>query len=126
MAGLLSPYDSYELISALKNVMDIPVQLHTHYTSGMASMSCLKAIEAGVDVIDTCMSPLALRTSQPAIEPLLVSLSDTEYDLGLDRAESDEPGGCCRPPERPFSYFHSHLALCIRKQAYLTGSIHQA
>ena len=84
MAGLLSPYDSYELISALKNVMDIPVQLHTHYTSGMASMSCLKAIEAGVDVIDTCMSPLALRTSQPAIEPLLVSLSDTEYDLGLD------------------------------------------
>ena len=83
MAGLLSPYDSYELISALKNVMDIPVQLHTHYTSGMASMSCLKAIEAGVDVIDTCMSPLALRTSQPAIEPLLVSLSDTEYDLGL-------------------------------------------
>lgn len=84
MAGLLSPYDSYELIEALKNSMDIPVQLHTHYTSGMASMSCLKAIEAGVDVVDTCMSPLALRTSQPALEPLLVSLSDTEYDLGLD------------------------------------------
>ncbi len=84
MAGLLAPYDAFELISALKSELKIPVQLHTHYTSGMASMTVLKAIEAGVDVVDTCLSPLALRTSQPAIEPLLVSLQGSERDPKLD------------------------------------------
>ena len=86
MAGLLSPYDAFELVSELKNVIDVPLQLHTHYTSGMASMTVLKAIEAGVDVVDTCLAPLALRTSQPAVEPLIVTLRGTEYDpkLNLD------------------------------------------
>jgi pyruvate carboxylase subunit B len=84
MAGLLSPYDAFDLISALKSELACPVQLHTHYTSGMASMTVLKAIEAGVDVVDTALSPLALRTSQPAIEPLLVTLMGSERDPGLD------------------------------------------
>lgn len=84
MAGLLAPYDAYELITALKSELTVPIQLHTHYTSGMASMTVLKAIEAGVDVVDTALSPLALRTSQPAIEPLAVTLAGTERDPALD------------------------------------------
>lgn len=84
MAGLLSPYDAYNLIKALKESVNVPLQLHTHYTSGMASMTVLKAIEAGLDIVDTCLSPLALRTSQPAIEPLIVTLQGTERDTGFD------------------------------------------
>lgn len=84
MAGMLAPYDAYEIVSALKDAVDIPIQLHTHYTSGMASMSVLKAIEAGVDIVDACLAPLALRTSQPAVEPLVVTLGGTERDSGLD------------------------------------------
>jgi pyruvate carboxylase subunit B len=84
MAGLLAPFDAFELISALKQALDVPIQLHTHYTSGMASMSCLKAIEAGVDVIDTCLAPLALRTAQPAIEPLVTALAGSDHDTGLN------------------------------------------
>ena len=71
MAGLLSPYDAYMLITELKNNISIPIQLHNHYTSGLASMTQLKAIEAGVDGVDTCISTVAQKTSQPAIEPLL-------------------------------------------------------
>ncbi len=84
MAGLISPYDGFEIIKALKRAVRIPVDLHTHYTSGMASMSYLKAIEAGVDIIDTSLAPFALRTSQPAIEPFIAALEGTEYDTGLD------------------------------------------
>ncbi|MFQ5826574.1 MAG: pyruvate carboxylase subunit B [Dehalococcoidia bacterium] len=84
MAGLIAPYDAYELIKALKVELRIPVQLHTHYTSGMASMSYLKAIEAGVDVIDTALAPFALRSSQPAVEPIVVALQGTPRDSGLD------------------------------------------
>ena len=84
MAGLLSPYDAFELIGALKRACDVPIQLHTHYTSGMASMTCLKAIEAGVDAVDTCLAPLALRTAQPAIEPLLMALRGMDCETGLD------------------------------------------
>ena len=84
MAGLLSPYDAYELIGALKRAVDIPIQLHTHYTTGMGTMSYLKASEAGVDVVDCALAPLGLRSSQPAVEPLLVSLHRTERDPGLD------------------------------------------
>lgn len=84
MAGLLAPYDSFNLFTALKQVVDVPLQLHTHYTSGMASMSVLKAIEAGVDVVDACLAPLALRTAQPAIEPLLTALKGTDRDSGID------------------------------------------
>ena len=86
MAGLISPDDAYNLIKALKQVLKIPVQLHTHYTSGMASMSCLKAIEAGVDIIDAALAPFALRSSHPAIEPIVVALQGTPRDTGLDLA----------------------------------------
>ncbi|PKN06257.1 MAG: pyruvate carboxylase, partial [Deltaproteobacteria bacterium HGW-Deltaproteobacteria-7] len=84
MAGLLSPYDAYDLISALKKEIKVPVQLHTHYTSGMASMTYLKAIEAGVDIVDTCLAPFALRTSMPAVEPLVAALTGTQRASGLD------------------------------------------
>ena len=84
MAGLLSPYDAFELIKALKQKIKIPIQLHTHYTSGMGSMTYLKAIEAGVDIIDTALAPFALRSSQPAIEPIVVALEGTPRDSGLN------------------------------------------
>jgi pyruvate carboxylase subunit B len=84
MAGLLSPYDAFELIKALKQKIKIPIQLHTHYTSGMGSMTYLKAIEAGVDIIDTALAPFALRSSQPAIEPIVVALVGTPWDSGLN------------------------------------------
>jgi pyruvate carboxylase subunit B len=84
MAGLLAPYDAYELIKALKEKVKIPIQLHTHYTSGMASMTYLKAIEAGVDIIDTSLAPFALRSSQPAVEPIIVALEGTPWDPGFD------------------------------------------
>jgi len=84
MAGLLAPDDAYKLIKALKQVLKIPIHLHTHYTSGMASMSCLKAIEAGVDIIDTALAPFALRSSHPAIEPIVVALQGSNRDTGLD------------------------------------------
>ena len=84
MAGLLAPYDAYNLVSALKEITNTPIHLHTHFTSGMADLSLLKAIEAGVDIIDTCMSPFAYRSSHTAIEPLVVTLLGTNRDTGLD------------------------------------------
>jgi len=84
MAGIISPYDAYELIKALKETVSIPVHLHSHYTSGMASMAYLKAIEAGADVVDTALAPFALRSSQPAIEPIVVALEGTGWETGLD------------------------------------------
>jgi pyruvate/oxaloacetate carboxyltransferase len=84
MAGLLAPYDAYELISALKKQCKVPIHLHSHYTSGMASMTMLKAVEAGVDIIDCCLAPFALRTSHPAVEPIIVALEGTPRDTGLD------------------------------------------
>ncbi len=84
MAGLMAPYDTYKLIKALKDNVDIPIHLHSHFTSGMASMSHLKAVEAGVDIIDTCLSPYAYRTSHPAIEPLVMTLMGTNRDTGFD------------------------------------------
>jgi oxaloacetate decarboxylase alpha subunit len=84
MAGLLTPYRAYELIKALKENISVPIQLHTHYTSGVGSMTYLKAIEAGVDVIDCALSPLAMGTSQPPTEPLVATLQGTPYDTGYD------------------------------------------
>ncbi len=84
MAGLLTPYTTYELVKALKQAVKIPIQLHTHYTSGLASMALLKGIEAGVDVIDTAISPLALGTSHAPTESMVAALAGTEYDTGLD------------------------------------------
>ena len=85
MAGLLVPYKATEMITAMKSVTKLPIQLHTHYTSGVASMTYLKAVEAGVDVIDTAMSPFALGTSQPATEVMVETFRGTEYDTGFDQ-----------------------------------------
>jgi pyruvate carboxylase subunit B len=87
MAGIVAPYDIYKLISELKKEITVPIHFHSHYTSGMASMSCLKAIEAGVDIIDTCLAPFAMRTSHPAVEPIVVALQGTKWDTGLDLAK---------------------------------------
>jgi pyruvate carboxylase subunit B len=92
MAGMCSPYDAYEIIRALKETLRIPVEFHTHYTSGQGSMAYLKAIEAGVDIVDTCLSPFALRTAQPAIEPILVAVEGTARESDMDLAKLIEIG----------------------------------
>jgi pyruvate carboxylase subunit B len=84
MAGIVAPYDAYNLVKELKAITDIPIHLHTHFTSGMGDLALFKAVEAGVDIIDTCMSPYAYRTSHPALEPLVISLMGTNRDTGLD------------------------------------------
>ena len=97
MAGLLLPYKATELVTALKETVDIPIQLHTHYTSGVASMTYLKAVEAGVDVIDTAMSPFALGTSQPATEVMVETFKGTPYDTGFDQKLLSEIADYFRP-----------------------------
>lgn len=84
MAGLMAPYDAYPLIKALKKAVKAPIHLHSHFTSGMSPMTHLKAIEAGVDIIDTCMTPYAYRTSHAAVEPLVMALLGTNRDTGFD------------------------------------------
>ena len=97
MAGLLKPYVTYDLVSKMKQAVNIPIQLHTHYTSGEASMVYLKAIEAGVDVVDCAMSPLAMGTSQPPTEPLVAALQGTPYDTGLDLDKLIEASNYFKP-----------------------------
>ena len=87
MAGLLSPGDAHTLVTALQEQISVPLQLHTHYTSGMASMTCLKAAEAGIDGIDTGLAPFSLRSGPPAIEPLVVALQGTPRDTGFDLSQ---------------------------------------
>jgi pyruvate carboxylase subunit B len=84
MAGLMAPDDAFKLVKALKKALKVPVALHSHFTSGMADMTYLKAIEAGVDMVDTSMAPWAYRTAHPAVEPLVVALRGTPRDTGLD------------------------------------------
>jgi oxaloacetate decarboxylase alpha subunit len=84
MANLLLPYDAYSLVKKLKQKVNVPIVLHTHNTTGTGDMTYLKAIEAGVDVVDTALSPLGSGTSQPATEALVATLKGTEYDTGLD------------------------------------------
>ena len=97
MAGLLTPYAAFELVKAIKENVKVPVQLHTHYTSGVGSMTYLKAIEAGVDVVDCAISPMALGTSQPATEPLVATLKNTPFDTGLDLGLLSEIAEYFRP-----------------------------
>lgn len=97
MAGLLVPYKATEMIEALKEATSLPIQLHTHYTSGVASMTYLKAVEAGVDVIDTAMSPFALGTSQPATEVMVETFKGTPYDTGFDQNLLSEIADHFRP-----------------------------
>jgi pyruvate carboxylase subunit B len=84
MAGLIAPYDIYNMVREIKAITDIPINLHTHFTSGMGDLAIFKAIEAGVDIVDTCVSPYAYRTSHPAVEPIIMSLLGTNRDSGLD------------------------------------------
>jgi len=84
MAGLIAPYDIYNMVREIKQITEIPINLHTHFTSGMGDLSILKAIEAGVDIVDTCIGPYAYRTSHPAVEPLIMTLLGTNRDSGLD------------------------------------------
>ena len=90
MAGLLTPYDAYDLVKTLKASTKLPIDIHTHYTSGVASMTQLKAVEAGADILDCAISPLALGTSQPATEVIVQTLKGTPYDTGLDVAQLTE------------------------------------
>jgi pyruvate/oxaloacetate carboxyltransferase len=84
MAGIMAPFDIAKIVMELKKQIQIPIHLHTHYTSGMASMVYMEAIKAGVDIVDTCLAPFALRTSQPAVEPIVASLYATNRDPGFD------------------------------------------
>ena len=97
MSGLLLPYAATELITALKETVDIPIEMHTHYTSGVGSMTYLKCVEAGCDIIDTAISPFALGTSQPATEVMVETFKGTPYDTGLDQAVLAEIADYFRP-----------------------------
>ncbi len=90
MAGLLDPYNTYELVKAIKKEIKVPLELHTHATSGLGSMSYMKAIEAGVDIIDTAISPFAEGTSQPPTESFVAALKGTQYDTGIDLQSLDK------------------------------------
>ena len=90
MAGLLKPYDAYDLVKTIKESVKVPVQLHTHYTAGLASMTLMKAVEAGVDVIDTAISPMAMGTSQPPTEAMVAALAGTPYDTGIQLTDLDK------------------------------------
>ena len=97
MAGLLVPYEATNLITALKSAVSIPIDLHTHYTSGVAAMTYMKAVEAGCDIIDTAMSPFAMGTSQPATEVMVETFKGTPYDTGYDQQLLAEIADYFRP-----------------------------
>ncbi len=97
MAGLLTPYVAYNLVKELKGAVKLPITVHSHYTSGIASMTYLKSIEAGADVVDCAISPLAMGTSQPPTEPLVATLQGTEYDTGLDLGLLNEVASYFKP-----------------------------
>ena len=97
MAGLLTPYAAEELVTALKESTTLPIDLHPHYNSGVASMTYLKAVEAGCDIIDTAMSPFALGTSQPATEVMVETFKGTPYDTGLNQELLAEVSEYFRP-----------------------------
>ena len=97
MAGLLVPVKATELVTALKESVDIPIDLHTHYTSGVAAMTYMKAAEAGCDIIDTAMSPFSMGTSQPATEVMVEAFKGTPYDTGLDQNKLAQIADYFRP-----------------------------
>lgn len=97
MAGLLVPYEAGKLVTALKGAVNIPIELHTHYTSGVAGMTYMKAVEAGCDIIDTAISPFAMGTSQPATEVMVETFRGTPYDTGYDQTLLAEIADYFRP-----------------------------
>ena len=109
MAGILLPYTAYELVKGIKKVVKVPVHLHTHQTSGTGNLTYLKAIEAGVDIIDCALSALGNGTSQPATEPMVAVLQGTEYDTGLDLKTLNE-----------LSSYFDKVADRLKKDGWLT------
>ena len=109
MAGLISPEAASDLTTRLKDEIDIPIQLHSHYTSGMASMAYLKAADAGVDVVDCAISSLSLATSQPATESMVEALKGTSRDTGLDVNLLAEIADYFRKIRRKYSQFEGSL-----------------
>jgi len=106
MAGLIAPYDAFALIKTLKENIKVPIHFHSHFTSGMGDLAMLKAAEAGVDIIDTCLAPWAYRTSHPAVEPLVVSLQGTSRDTGL---QLERLAKCSEYFEKEISPLYRHL-----------------
>ncbi len=109
MAGMITPYAAYELVSGLKSKVGLPVQFHTHSTSGMATAAALKAIEAGVDIVDCAISSLAGTTSQPASEPIVATLEGTPNDTGLDLAKLAEIAAYFNDVRNKYSCFESGI-----------------
>jgi len=109
MAGLLAPYTAYEIIRRLKDSLSVPVHLHTHDTCGMGAMTCLKAIEAGADIIDTVLSPFSEGTGQPPTESLVLSLKGTPYNTGLDLTLLAEIADDVREMKRKYKEFETDL-----------------
>ena len=97
MAGLLDPYNTYELVKEIKAAVKLPLELHTHATSGMGSMTLMKAIEAGADIIDTAISPFGEGSSQPSTEPMVKALAGTKWDTGMDMNVLNEVAAYFRP-----------------------------
>jgi len=97
MAGLLDPYNTYDLVKAIKEKVNLPLEVHTHATSGLGSMTLLKAVEAGADIIDTAISPFGEGTSQPSTEPMVKALSGTEWDTGMNMDALNEIAEYFRP-----------------------------
>jgi oxaloacetate decarboxylase alpha subunit len=109
MAGLISPQAAHNLVLGIKDEIDLPVQLHSHYTSGMASMAYLKASEAGVDVVDCAISALSMATSQPATESIVEALKGTSRDTGLSITSLSEIADYFRRIRRKYSQFEGSL-----------------
>ena len=109
MAGLLAPYPAFEIIRRLKEFLKVPIHLHTHDTCGMGAMTCLKAIEAGVDIIDTVLSPFSEGTGQPPTESLVLTLKETPYDTGLDLNLLAEVADDVREMRRKYKEFETDL-----------------
>lgn len=109
MAGLLAPYRAYEIIRRLKRSLRVPIHLHTHDTCGMGAMTCLKAIEAGVDIVDSVLSPFSEGTGQPPTESLVMTLKGTPYDTGFDLALLAEIADEAREMKRKYEEFETDL-----------------
>jgi pyruvate/oxaloacetate carboxyltransferase len=109
MAGLLAPFTAHEIVRQLKESLDVPIHLHTHDTCGMGAMTCLKAVEAGVDIIDTVLSPFSEGTGQPPTESLVLTLKGTAFDTGLDLALLAEIADDVREMKKKYKEFETDL-----------------
>lgn len=109
MAGLLPPFEAYELMKRMKAAVRVPIHLHTHYTSGMASMSALMAILGGLDILDTAMAPLSGGTSHPPTETMIAALRDTAYDTGLELSRLAPVSERLRAARKKYHLFESEF-----------------